>query len=83
MIKPLNGAVGAVILLSLFGATSQAADPSYRWTFADPIGAPAAYRLPSGTITVASVRTTNGCQTPFLVPRDSFQGGQSERLPRR
>jgi hypothetical protein len=48
---------------------SSAVALSYKWQFTNPnSGQLAAYRVNGGILVAASVHTTNGCQTPFLVP---------------
>ena len=59
----------AVVVAVASTASLSASKPSYEWILADPNnGQLAAYETATGVLTVASVRTTNGCPTAFLVP---------------
>jgi len=60
--------IGVIVVTIAFISVAAVA-ATYKWTFTNPNdGQVAAYRVSSGILTVASVRTISGCQTPFLVP---------------
>jgi hypothetical protein len=59
----------ALLVSYVLLSPSKADDPKYKWTLTDPNGGQLnAYRVGTGIVTVASVHTVNGCQTPYLVP---------------
>jgi hypothetical protein len=66
---PRNLATICVLLASVLLLCNSSVAATYRWQLTNPNGGQlSSYRSGGGVLVVASVHTTNGCQTPFLVP---------------